>query len=295
VVEYWTPAMARALRETGHDLLQTEFTQLASYGGDVLVEHDITMDLAEQEHRRVGSWRSRWNLWRWQRYEQAAIGRYRAIVTMSEKDKAQISHPRVVVVANGVDLERFRPLEEVDGERMLFIGSFRHYPNALAYRFLAEEFWPRYRDRHKGAVLEVVAGPKPEFYYPFGRVPRAEGIELHGFVGDVAPCYARANLVLIPTPVSAGTNIKALEAMAAGRAILATPSGVNGLGLRAGEEVAIAEGAEAFVAAAEKLLADGGKRRAMAAAARRVAEERYGWAALARRQEALWQELLEGR
>ena len=40
-----------------------------------------------------------------------------------------------VVVENGVDLARFRQEPEREGERLLFIGSFRHFPNIEAYRF----------------------------------------------------------------------------------------------------------------------------------------------------------------
>ena len=59
---------------------------------------------------------------------------------MSEKD-AELLGPAVrgVAIENGVDLERFRPAPETPGERLLFIGSFRHFPNIEAYRFFTEQ------------------------------------------------------------------------------------------------------------------------------------------------------------
>ena len=289
VLEYTTPAMQGALNDASFDLLQTEFTLLASYGGDIFVEHDITMDLAAQEHARQRSLGSAWNLLRWRNFETAALKKYRAVAVMSERDRDQIHHPNIHVLPNGVDLARFTPAPEEDGAKLLFIGSFRHFPNALAYRFLAEEFWPLMQ----GATLSVVAGPNPELYYPFGEIRRPRGITLHAFVSDVRPLYNEANLVLIPTPVSAGTNIKALEAMAMRRAILSTPSGVHGLGLTHGVSVWVAEGAQAFADSAAKLLNDSPLRERIAANARAIAEREFDWAPIARKQEALWRSLLK--
>ncbi len=289
VVEYDTPAMHEALRSVKRDLLQTEFTQVAGYGGDVLVEHDVTMDLAAQEHARLGSWSSWWSLRRWQTFERKALTKFRGVVVMSEKDRLAIGGR---VIPNGVDLERYIPEPEQNGARMLFIGSFRHFPNALAFRFLLEEFWPKLKNLLPEATLDVVAGPSPDLYYPFGSIPSAEGVKLHSFVSDVRPLYNAANLVLIPTPVSAGTNIKALEAMAMERAMLSTPSGVNGLELKHGQDVWIAEGAQAFADAAARLLQDPHLRQSLARKARAVVAANFDWRAIGREQEALWESLL---
>jgi glycosyltransferase involved in cell wall biosynthesis len=247
------------------------------------------MDLAAQEHTRLSSWASWWNLRRWQNFEQKALSKFRGVVVMSEKDRLAIGGR---VIPNGVDLERYVPEPEHNGARMLFIGSFRHFPNALAFRFLMEEFWPKLKSLRPEAQLDVVAGPSPELYYPFGAIPSAHGVKLHAFVSDVRPLYNAANLVLIPTPVSAGTNIKALEAMAMERAMLSTPSGVNGLELKHQEHVWIAEGAQAFAESASLLLKDARLRQNLAKRARAVVEEKFDWRAIGREQEALWESLL---
>jgi glycosyltransferase involved in cell wall biosynthesis len=114
---------------------------------------------------------------------------------------------------------------------------------------------------------------------------------MHAFVADVQPLYERATLVLIPTVVSAGTNLKALEAMASQRAIVSTPSGVAGLGLIHGESVWVAETGEEFAAGVLQLLSDPALRRRLAEAARRHAEQNYSWEAVAQRQMELWESL----
>ncbi len=71
--------------------------------------------------------------------------------------------------------------------------------------------------------------------------PDQPGIEIEGFVADVRPAYERAAVVVAPLVASAGTNIKILEAMAMGKAIVSTPAGVNGLDLSAGEDFILAQ------------------------------------------------------
>lgn len=302
VHEYESPVMRRLLeqmrRQNSIDLLQAEYTQLARYGGDVLVEHDVTFDLYEQVHRRRRSLSSWWDWKRWLWFERRAVRHHRRVVAMSEKDRALLGTPNIQVIANGVDLERFRPVPEPQGQRLLFIGSFRHFPNIVAYRFLTEEVWPRLRKELPEAVLTVVAGPSPEGFWRSatgGPMPEpGEGITLLGFVRDVRPLYEAANLVVVPTLVSAGTNLKVLEAMAMERAVVSTPSGCAGLGLEHGESVWIASGAQEFAEGVRRLLTEERLRRRIAESARRIAVRNYSWSRLGALQRMLWWDLLGG-
>ena len=80
-----------------------------------------------------------------------------------------------------------------------------------------------------------MAGPDPLIYWRehtgLLSIPLDDRIQLLEFVADVRPLYVEANLVLVPTLVSAGTNLKVLEAMAMERAVVSTSPGCAGLGL----------------------------------------------------------------
>ena len=264
----------------GFALVQAEYTHLAPYSEDLVTAHDVTYDLYAQIHAREKSLSSWWNLWRWRRFERNI--KARAIV-MAEKDAPLLE--RTTIIPNGVDLARFEPALETDGARILFIGSFRHFPNVTAFRFLAEQVWPHV----KGAQLEVVAGPDhTRFFDP----PAMPNVTVHGFVEDVVPLYQRANIVVSPTLVSAGTNLKVLEAMAMKRAIVSTTSGCAGLHLEHGKSALIADSAEAFAAAINSLLQDAAKRGALADNARLIAEQRFDWQAIGKQQAKLWREFI---
>jgi len=145
---------------------------------------------------------------------------------------------------------------------------------------------PRVWKRFPEVRLRVVAGPAHKRYwrelqkreYPDSFDSR---VLVHGFVEDLRPLYAKASVVLVPLLVSAGTNIKVMEAMACRKAVVSTPIGCAGLGLQDGYDAVIrAESAE-FADAVCELLADTDLRERIAGEARRTVEERFSWSAIA--------------
>jgi ribosomal protein S18 acetylase RimI-like enzyme/glycosyltransferase involved in cell wall biosynthesis len=303
VHEFRSPAMLRAIArvrsEHKIEAVQIEYTMLAPYAGDVLVEHDVTFALYSQIRDRSPGIAPRWDYWRWQRFEKKWIRRYRKVVVMSEQDRALLGQPNVTVIPNGVDLDRFRPEIERPGERLLFIGSFRHFPNIVAYRFFADQVWPILREKSGAITLTVVAGPDPLLYWRAHTglltIPPDDRIRMLEFVADVRPLYVETNLAIVPTLESAGTNLKVLEAMAMDRAVVSTSSGCAGLGLEHGVNVWIADDPRDFAAAIERLLADSDLRRRIAAGGRVHAERNFGWRQIGARQRALLRELMPPR
>ncbi len=288
--EYDSPAMRKLWRARQADAAQVEYTYLASYGGDILVEHDVTFDLHAQVRVRRQTFSAGWDWWRWRRFELRAVRRYKQVVVMSNKDRELLKPARTTVIENGVDLDRFEPGPEKAGRRLLFIGSFRHFPNIVAFRFLMEEIFPLVRD----AELTVVAGPEPLLHWRNHtgtlRPPEHPRLRLLEFVADVRPLYREANIVVIPTLESAGTNLKVLEALAMERGVVSTPSGVAGLGLKHGRTAWIAEDAGDLAAGITKLLDDDALRASMAQAGRVRAKKHFDWRAIGRRQRALLRE-----
>ena len=182
------------------------------------------------------------------------------------------------------------PSLERPGQHLLFIGSFRHFPNVVAYRFFADEVWPLLRDKFPEMTLTVVCGPDPLTYWrAFTDSPEPrpdERIRMLAFVADVRPLYVEANLVLVPTTVSAGTNVKVLEAMAMQRAVVSTTSGCAGLGAITLRSLWVAH-AEAFASGIATLITDPERRAQIAQAAHAHAIRKFDWQALGEKQRAL--------
>lgn len=296
-------AVRQTLRKWQPAIAQLEFTQMAQYAEDcapaktILVEHDITLDLVRQLLAQGEDWELRRQLTRWERFEREAWQRLDCVITMSEKDRRIVNGNRAITLANGVDIERFRPSgREPDPFRMLFIGSFAHLPNVLALEFFLNKVWPELQPLP--VTLHVIAGSRPEYYLNHYR-DRVQldlnqpGIELEGFVSDVRPAYDRAAIVVAPLLASAGTNIKIMEAMAMGRAIVSTPAGINGLDLEPGRDLVVKDRPETMAQAIIDLLQNPERRQEIERQARETVVRRFDWNIISERQSAIYRELAE--
>lgn len=307
VEEFASPAFAASLelavRKWRPVAVQLEYTQMAQYARfccpakTILVEHDITMELYDQMVQlQPGNGELRREHRLWTRYETDAWGKMDVVVAMSDRDKGLVKARETAVIKNGVDLVRFQPTnDDPEPGRILFVGSFAHFPNLLAINFFLREVWdllapfspqlhiiagPRYRealDRYKDLVTVDLDRP---------------GIHVEAFVKDVRSAYRSASVVIAPLVASAGTNIKVMEAMAMGKAIVATPAGINGLDeLTPGRDVLVATTGPDMADAIRSLLSVPRLRHCLEHRARRTAERHYDWDEIARRQGELYQAL----
>jgi GT2 family glycosyltransferase/glycosyltransferase involved in cell wall biosynthesis len=294
--------LGEAVRQWKPEIVQLEFTQLAQYvdvcrgAKTILVEHDVTIDLYRQleaNARGAAKWEYRYQLERWERFERQAWRDVDRVVVMSERDRVSVGG-EAVVIPNGVDTERFQPCEDApEAGRLLFIGSFAHLPNLMALEHFLKHAWPQIGS---GARLHVIAGARPEYYLGFyrGRVDldlAQPGVEVEAFVGDVRPAYRRAQIVIAPLLASAGTNIKILEAMAMGKAIVSTPAGVHGLDLEHGQDVLVTRSPEEMARTIRELIARPDRIQEIGARARATVCARYSWDEIARRQRELYEAL----
>ncbi|HSW50749.1 MAG TPA: glycosyltransferase family 4 protein [Bryobacteraceae bacterium] len=225
--------------------------------------------------------------------EYGKLHQYDGVWTVSEQDReAAIQEgnrapERTFLVPNGVDTGRFLPAPGTErAPEIFYVGSFRHLPNILGFEKLRTEVMPRIWRKLPDARLRVVAGPEHErFWRVFaerqGRLEFDPRIEVHGFVKDLRPLYAKATLVVVPLEVSAGTNVKVLEAMACAKPVVTTPTGCAGLGLVDGGDAVVRQAWPDFADAVCRLLSDAPLRLQVGAQARLTAEQRFSWTAIA--------------
>lgn len=188
----------------------------------------------------------------------------------------------VFVVPNAVDTDLIHPVERSSlsrtGPVLLFQGGMDWYPNRDAVEFLAREILPRIRAVCPEVKL-IVAGRNPPIHF-IEQFRSDLKIEFTGTVPDMRPYLAAATVVVVPLRLGSGTRIKILEACAAGKPVVSTSLGAEGLGLAAEKEIILADNPVQFARSVVALLRDPARRDAIATSARKVILERYTHQAL---------------
>jgi glycosyltransferase involved in cell wall biosynthesis len=230
--------------------------------------------------------------WRLRRFERTLARRADAVVAVSSDEAAVVRTlapaTRVVVAPNGVDAAALRP--SPPGDAALFVGLLSYPPNRDAMTWFARDVLPRL-GADGPEVLVAGREPGPELQRLAHAAPR---LRLLGFVPDLAPLYARAGVFVNPMRGGGGTRLKMLEAMAAGKAVVSTTIGAEGLALTPGRDVVIADTAGAFADAVRDLLVDRAEAARLGRAARALVEARYAWDVCLAPLEALYASLGRG-
>lgn len=250
------------------------------------VEHLIVGRYAEIEKKRARKWYARIEARMVRQAEQRACGRALAAMACSDYDRELLEELRpglpVFVVPNAVDTERNATgcAMSESAPILLFQGGMDWYPNRDAVEFFARRILPLIRAVCPD-VKFVVAGRNPpaDFVQEFSGDPH---IEITGTVPDMAPYIAAAIVVVVPLRMGSGTRIKILEACAAGKPVISTRVGAEGLQLDSEKEIVLADDPAEFARSVIALLRDPARRGEIGAAARSAIVERYSERALKR-------------
>ncbi len=209
------------------------------------------------------------------------------VLACSEVDAGEIRRlaptARVAVIENGVDVSRYATVAPLVGDAarvVTFTGLLGYWPNADACELFVNAAWPRIATRVPDAAFRMVGRVPPAAVVDLAR---HAGVELHADVDDILPYFAASRVMVAPIRAGSGTRLKILEAFAAGRPVVSTSIGCEGLAAADGEHLLIADDPDAFADAVVRLLEDGDLCRRLAASALTLVRERYDVAAIGRR------------
>lgn len=266
--------------------------------------HNVEAEIFERHVKRThGLWRLVWanQSRKMARLEQQSLARYDSVIAVSERDRDALAKryrlPIVEAIDTGVDLDFFamnqpEPTPPADGGTIVFTATMSWAANVDGIHFLLDEVFPLLL-RSRPKIRAVIIGRKPPEALSQKIAERGLNVTLTGFVDDIRPYVAQANVYVIPLFVGSGTRIKAFEAMAMGRPVVSTTLGIEGLDVSDGEHFIRADDAEAFATAILTLMRDDSMRARIASAARRLMEDRFSWSRVARQFEAICQRTRE--
>lgn len=262
----------------------------------VMFTHNVEAEIYERHAAQTTGVRGL--VWRDQarkmrRFEADVLERFDTVIAVSARDAKELQRryrlPTVETIDTGVDLDYFARLPAPPHgkpDTIVFTGVMDSPANIDGINFLMQDVWPLVSRARPDARALIV-----------GRNPSASVIEaartqrlrwtFTGSVPDIRPHVAEADVAVIPLRIGSGTRIKAFEAMAMGRPVVATTVGVEGLDIVPGRHFLAADDPATFASAIVRLLEDGDLRQALVTQARARLEERFSWATVARQFESI--------
>jgi GT2 family glycosyltransferase/glycosyltransferase involved in cell wall biosynthesis len=289
------------------DVLQLEYTPLAQYAGaygriaSILFEHDIYFQSIGRGLARLrGTMEkisARFEYLRALRYELRALPRCDRVQVCTRENKAYLAsflpalRPKLQDgLRAGIDTSRYEPCSTPrEPDTMLFLGSFRHGPNAVALEWFAGNVMPRILAARPGARL-VVIGADPPPKHAFADL--GDAIECIGFVEDLREALARYAVFVCPILYGSGVRVKLLEAFAAGIPAVSTFVGAEGLARKDGEFCFLADSPAEFARKTLWLFDNPEKAAELAARARYEVAANWDMAAITRRLEQSYREVV---
>lgn len=263
--------------------------QLAARTGTPAVHVAVDPWAASWHNRRLPGWRRVLDVGQRRlaaRHEQRHYPRAASVVVVAEADarllERTVPGAKYDVVGNGVEPGP-APVPPPAQPVLSVHGSWETQANVDAAVALVEQVWPRVRARVPEATVRL-----------FGRSVDARvsglvqpGVELLGEVPSVRAELDRTTVHVSWMTSGLGMKNKVLEAMAAGRPVVANARGASGIG--AGDGVVVAGDLDGAADAVVALLTDAVRWEQQSAAARQRVVEGFSWAASARAVEQLWE------
>jgi glycosyltransferase involved in cell wall biosynthesis len=287
------------------DIVQLEFHVMGQYLPELKESKAPKILTIHEPGSRAAPYLKRLNPWingvvdafdkfAWRRYEKLILRDLQSLVVFTEGDRDAYLDLRINTPIRTIPLGTVVPETPLDpiGKsplNILFFGNFLHPPNIEAANRLLLSIFPRVKEHYPDLVLFVV-GDHP----PIELEKAADAnVFITGRVPDLTPYLDRAALVVAPMHSGGGMRLKVLEALAAGKAVVATPLAVEGLAIEDGQQVALALNDDDFADKVIHLLNSPEERSKLAIQAHSWAKDHIGWEYSVNSYEQLYHTLLK--
>ena len=263
----------------------------------VLTDHDVSYlkarRLAAQARNPLRKLFLRIESLKLRRLESAIFEELDLGIAVSDLDRQHLKdlcpRGRFAVVENGVDVRVFVPNPgAVEPDTLVWLGGFRQQANCDAVRYFLESIYPLIKRERRTVKFHVVGDGIPGWLSALAA--NDASVVLTGFVDDPLPYLQRSAVFVAPILSGGGTKLKVLEAMAAGKAIVSTSIGVEGIHGDDNVHFLVADTPHAFASRAIALLDDGAMRNRLEENARKRAIETYDWDAICESMSSIYQD-----
>jgi polysaccharide biosynthesis protein PslH len=238
----------------------------------LLVEHNIEcllnlqrFKLATIQQDKSYYWREYVYTLKWERTFWKRATKCVTLTTEDESNMRQLEpHINIRTIPNGIDHRKM--IDEAASSDIcknsivgakcpciLFVGNFLYEPNIDAALYFSQLIFPLIlKDVPNAKLLLVGNAPPPEIC----SLTLHKRIKVSGYVDSLTHFYKAADVVVCPLRIGGGVKVKVLEALNAGKAIVSTSIGAQGLDLSTYQAVSVADEAADFAEKVVRFLSD---------------------------------------
>ncbi|MBC7426441.1 MAG: glycosyltransferase family 4 protein [Bacteroidia bacterium] len=248
--------LVKYIKENNFDIIQFEGLFASMYVKEISkvskaklvlrqhnVEHNIWGGLALTEKNSLKKWYLKLIYNRIKKYEIEILPHFDAIIAITEEDKIvfkKYTEKPVFTSKAGIDINVIS--NNKPSSKVYHIGSMEWLPNLEGVNWLLTEVWPLVENKIPDAQLFIAGKMMPEEIYKY----QSNTVKIMGEVPDAAEFISDKGIMVVPLKSGSGIRMKTLEAMAAGKAVVTTSTGLQGINAQNKEDVFVADIANDF-------------------------------------------------
>lgn len=251
-----------------------------------------------QSKSGLGRLMTRMDLNRTRRFERDVVDLFEQTLVTSPADRdaflrlrpSTAAIPPITVLANGVDLNTFKPNPEVvrDKATITVTGKMSYHANISMVLLLAREIMPLVWAQRPDAQLKIVGKDPSAAIQKLAELPQ---VTVTGTVPAIEPYLQQASLSVAPVPYGAGIQNKVLEAMACGTPVIITSKAAAAIAAQPDQDLVLADEPSDFAAKIIDLLNHPDKRRTLGDNGRVYVQTHHDWQEIASNLEKIYKSL----
>ena len=187
----------------------------------------------------------------------------------------EIGEEKAIAVPIGVDIEYFRPSEQIiEKDNIIsFLGALNVAHNASAISHFVDNIFPLVLSEVPNARLCIIGGGASVELLK----KASPSVEFVGSVEDVSEYLNKSKVFVCPMLFGSGIKTKNLEAMSLGIPLVTTPVGAENITAVNGKDWYIASSEREFADKVVKVLSDAKLEHSIGLAARKYIVENFTW------------------
>ncbi|MGE5753538.1 MAG: glycosyltransferase family 4 protein [Deltaproteobacteria bacterium] len=224
---------------------------------------------------------NRYERWKTRRWEADVIRKADGTIYISRVDADAIPSgdaptTKRHIVPNGINLPDRKDTKRaaLPSPNIGFLGTMGYHPNIEAVEWLYREVFTALRETIPGLTLVVIGRYPSPSIRELGKHP---GVIVTGEVEDIWEYVNAVDIFLFPLLRGAGLKNKILEAMYAGRPVVTTEIGNEGIDAVPGSQIVLGRTPEDFRRETARLLGSPEERARMGKAAHAFVTEKFSW------------------